>query len=149
MFDHISGIGRNTLSRQEQTIRRQIGSFNCDASSWHTNTMACECYSQKLHVVRGRTILRGRRLILVASEQLLKAVRLKIQIARNRPANFGVKLMRPGFGPAAELPASAPPWRRHAACRAPVLACNSSAASGAPLRLRHAGPAVSESSVTP
>jgi hypothetical protein len=24
------------------------------------------------------------------------------------PANFGVKLMRPGFGPAAELPASSP-----------------------------------------
>jgi hypothetical protein len=32
------------------------------------------------------------------------------------PPNFGVKLMRPGFGPAAELPALSPAGRRHGSC---------------------------------
>ena len=55
--------------------------------------------------------------------------------------NFGVKLMRPGFGPAAELP----PRRQRdgvttVAVRHAVLR-TSLAATAAPLRLRHAGPA--------
>ena len=33
-----------------------------------------------------------------------------------RPANFGVKLMRPSFGPAAELPRAWPARRRHGGC---------------------------------
>ena len=38
-----------------------------------------------------------------------------------RPApNFGVKLMRPGFGPAAELPASLPVGGRHGGCSSPL-----------------------------
>jgi len=28
--------------------------------------------------------------------------------------------MRPGFGPAAELPASWPAWRRHGGCSSPL-----------------------------
>ena len=36
--------------------------------------------------------------------------------------NFGVKLMRPGFGPAAELPTSSPARRRHGGCSSPVVA---------------------------
>ena len=35
-------------------------------------------------------------------------------------ANFGVKLMRPGFGPAAELPASSPARWRHGGCSSPL-----------------------------
>lgn len=31
-----------------------------------------------------------------------------------------MKLMRPRFGPAAELPASQPAWRRHGGCSSPV-----------------------------
>ena len=34
----------------------------------------------------------------------------------NGPANFGVKLTRPSFGPAAELPALSPARRRHGGC---------------------------------
>jgi len=37
-------------------------------------------------------------------------------------ANFGVKLSRPGAGPAAELPAFSPAWRRHGGCSSPVVA---------------------------
>jgi hypothetical protein len=36
------------------------------------------------------------------------------------PANFGVKLARPGFGPAAELPAASPAPRRHGGCSSPL-----------------------------
>jgi hypothetical protein len=36
------------------------------------------------------------------------------------PANFGVKLMRPGFGPAAELPASSPARWRRGSCSSPL-----------------------------
>ena len=39
-------------------------------------------------------------------------------------ANFGVKLMRPGFGPAAELPASSPARRRHGGCSSPLVSAN-------------------------
>jgi hypothetical protein len=35
----------------------------------------------------------------------------------NSPANFTLKLVWPGFGPAAELPASSPALWRHAGCR--------------------------------
>jgi hypothetical protein len=38
------------------------------------------------------------------------------------PANFGVKLARPGFGPAAELPPFSPACRRHAGCSSPLAA---------------------------
>ena len=37
---------------------------------------------------------------------------------RSRP-NFTLKLVRPGFGPAAELPASSQAPRRHAGCSSP------------------------------
>jgi len=40
------------------------------------------------------------------------------------PPNFGVKLMRPGFGPAAELPISSPAWRRHGGCSSPLGSSN-------------------------
>jgi hypothetical protein len=30
--------------------------------------------------------------------------------------NFTLKLVRPGFGPAAELPTLSPAWRRHDGC---------------------------------
>jgi hypothetical protein len=43
---------------------------------------------------------------------------------RKAPANFGVKLMRPGFGPAAELPASPPARRRHGGCSSPLGSSN-------------------------
>jgi hypothetical protein len=36
------------------------------------------------------------------------------------PPNFGVKLARPGFGPAAELPTLAPARRRHGGCSSPL-----------------------------
>jgi hypothetical protein len=39
-------------------------------------------------------------------------------------ANFGVKLMRPGFGPAAELPASSRARRRHGGCSSPLGSLN-------------------------
>ena len=61
-------------------------------------------------------------------------------IGHNAPANFTLKLLRPGSGPAAELPASSPAGRRHGGCSSPVAACNSSPATTAPLRLRHVGP---------
>jgi len=35
-----------------------------------------------------------------------------------------VKLMRPGFGPAAELPTSSPAWRRHGGCSPPRSSSN-------------------------
>jgi len=35
-------------------------------------------------------------------------------------ANFGVKLVRPGFDPAAELPALSPARRRHGGCSSPL-----------------------------
>ena len=62
-------------------------------------------------------------------------------LAFEAPANFGVKLMRPGFGPAAELPTSSPASRRHGSCNSRLVACNSFAATAPPLRLRHAEPA--------
>ena len=40
------------------------------------------------------------------------------------PTNFGVKLMRPGFGPAAELPALSPAGGRHGGCRSPLGSAN-------------------------
>ena len=39
---------------------------------------------------------------------------------RNPRPNFGVKLMRPGFGPAAELPTVSPASWRHGGCRSPL-----------------------------
>jgi len=38
--------------------------------------------------------------------------------------NFGVKLMRPGFGPATELPTSWPASRRHGGCSSPLGSSN-------------------------
>jgi hypothetical protein len=38
--------------------------------------------------------------------------------------NFGVKLMRPGFGPAAELPTSPQARRRHVGCSSPLGSTN-------------------------
>jgi hypothetical protein len=38
--------------------------------------------------------------------------------------NFGVKLSRPGFGPAAELPAALPARRRHGGCSSPLGSAN-------------------------
>ena len=55
--------------------------------------------------------------------------------------NFTLKLVRPGFGPAAELPTSSRASRRHGGCSSAGVACNFSPATAAPLRLRHAGPA--------
>src|ERR1051325_10917007 len=49
--------------------------------------------------------------------------------------------MRPGFGPAAELPASSPARRRHGGCSRHSVLRTSLAATAAPLSLRHAGPA--------
>src|SRR5690349_6879786 len=37
-----------------------------------------------------------------------------------RAPNFGVKLSRPGAGPAAELPTSSPASRRHGGCSSPL-----------------------------
>jgi len=39
-------------------------------------------------------------------------------------ANFGVKLSRPGFGPAAELPAYSQARRRHGGCRSRLDSSN-------------------------
>jgi len=36
--------------------------------------------------------------------------------------NFTLKLVRPGFGPAAELPAASQARRRHGGCSSPVVA---------------------------
>jgi hypothetical protein len=38
--------------------------------------------------------------------------------------NFGVKLARPDFGPAAELPTSSPASRRHGGCSSPFCSSN-------------------------
>jgi hypothetical protein len=38
------------------------------------------------------------------------------------PSNSGVKLPRPGFGPAAELPTVSPASRRHGGCSSPLAA---------------------------
>jgi hypothetical protein len=38
--------------------------------------------------------------------------------------NFTLKLVRPGFGPAAELPASSPARWRHAGCSSPLGSAN-------------------------
>jgi hypothetical protein len=43
-------------------------------------------------------------------------------VGGNSRPNFGVKLARPGFGPAAELPRSSPACRRHAGCSSPLAA---------------------------
>jgi hypothetical protein len=50
------------------------------------------------------------------------------------PANFTLKLVRPGFGPAAELPTPSPAWRRHGGFSSAAFACNFSPATAAPLR---------------
>jgi len=57
------------------------------------------------------------------------------------PANFTLKLVRPGVGPAAELPPSSPVRRRHAGCSSRLGSPNVMRATAAPLRLRHAEPA--------
>ena len=41
-----------------------------------------------------------------------------------QPPNFGVKLMRPGFGPAAELPTLSPAGWRHGGCISPLGSSN-------------------------
>ena len=47
-----------------------------------------------------------------------RAVRRPVYWAAIPPRpNFTLKLVRPGFGPAAELPASSPARWRHAGCR--------------------------------
>jgi hypothetical protein len=55
--------------------------------------------------------------------------------------NFTLKLVRPVFGPAAELPASSPARIRHGGCSSPLGSPNVIAATAALLRLRHAEPA--------
>jgi hypothetical protein len=55
--------------------------------------------------------------------------------------NFSLQLPRPGFGPAAELPALLRARRRHAGCSLRFAGQRTCAATGAPRRLRHAEPA--------
>jgi hypothetical protein len=43
---------------------------------------------------------------------------------RGAVPNFTLKLVRPGFGPAAEPPASPPAWRRHGGCSSRVGSAN-------------------------
>jgi hypothetical protein len=45
-------------------------------------------------------------------------------VQRTPPPNFGVKLMRPGFGPAAELPTASPARWRHGGCSLPLGSLN-------------------------
>jgi hypothetical protein len=40
--------------------------------------------------------------------------------SREPLANFTLKLVRPGFGPAAELPATSRACRRHGGCNSPL-----------------------------
>jgi len=48
-----------------------------------------------------------------------KAVRIA-RDARSPPPNFTLKLVRPGFGPAAELPVVSQARRRHGGCNSPL-----------------------------
>ena len=57
------------------------------------------------------------------------------------PPNITVKLVRPGFGPAAELPSTARARRRHARLQIASRCISLIAATGAPQTLRRAGPA--------
>ena len=45
-------------------------------------------------------------------------------MCRRPPPNFGVKLMRPDFGPAAELPVASPASRRHGGCSSSLGSSN-------------------------
>jgi hypothetical protein len=53
--------------------------------------------------------------------------------------NFTLKLVRPGFGPAAELPTLLPVRWRHAGCRSRRAASAQSPQPARPRRLRHVG----------
>ena len=65
-----------------------------------------------------------------------------LELASNpQRANFSLQLPRPGFGPAAELPALPRARRRHAGCSSRFAGQRTCAATGAPRRLRHAEPA--------
>jgi hypothetical protein len=67
---------------------------------------------------------------------------------REALANFSLQLTRPGFDPAAELPAASPARRRHTGCKSRFAGQRTCAATGAPRRLRHAEPAAQLSGET-
>jgi hypothetical protein len=66
------------------------------------------CKSRGVHAWRAGTELR------VRSKSLQRG---RAAFRLSPPPNFTLKLVRPGFGPAAELPTLSPAWRRHAGCR--------------------------------
>jgi len=70
---------------------------------------------------------------------------------RTRRPNFSLKLLRPGFGPPPTPPRAAPASRRHGSCKLLPPSRSLVAATAAPQRLRHVGPAaqLSVRSVSP
>jgi hypothetical protein len=56
--------------------------------------------------------------------ETLAAYEEELTAAARLSANFTLKLVRPGFGPAAELPTSSPASRRHGGCRSRLGSAN-------------------------